>query len=99
MESPIMICQCAAWGTKNTFRVPDNNAKMLPLKLAGVLGGDPIGQLLGQGQQWRDVPLSPQLRLPALYGLSPMGGDPVYGKPLVKDRSTNGYEVTSMILS
>ena len=43
--------------------------------------------------------MSPQLRLPALYELSPMGGDPIYRESLMKDRSTNGYEVTSMILS
>ena len=50
---------------------------MLPLKLAGVIGGNHIGKLLGQGQQWSDSPLSPQLRLPALYKLSLMGGDPI----------------------
>ena len=46
---------------------------VLPLKLARVIGGDPIGKLLGQGKQWSDIPLSPQLRLSSLYGVSPMG--------------------------
>ena len=48
-----------------------------PLKLARVLGKDPIEKLLGQRKQWSDSPLSPQLKLPALYELSPMGGVPI----------------------
>ena len=31
-------------------------------------------QLLGQGQRWRLSSLSPQIRLLALYEISPMGG-------------------------
>lgn len=57
---------------------PPTMQKMLLLKLSGALGGVPIEQLLGRGKQWSDRPLSPQLRLPTLYGISPMGGASIY---------------------
>lgn len=35
------------------------------------------GKMLTKGNKWRLSPLSPQLRLPSIYGLSPMRGDPI----------------------
>ena len=71
---------------------------LLLLKLVGGLKGTPKGQLLDQGQRWRLSPVLPQLRLPTLYGLSPMGGDPIYRKSLARDESTSGCEMTLMIV-
>lgn len=54
-NNDMSICRM---GNKTHVSCPWQRCQMILLKLGGVLGRDPKGQLLGQGQQWSDIPLS-----------------------------------------